>query len=502
MIKNKRILLFDTDAVYIRTAYSIGGRLADFEVEGKLLNKCVGNVYRGRVVNVLKGMQAAFVDIGLDKKAFLSVGGSWDSSDINFDSYTVPPQLDIKSGDDVLVQVVKEEKGGKGARLTQNISLPGRFLVMTPTLEFVGVSRKITDEVRREKLAQIINRHRKPGFGYIARTSSGEASLKDIVGEMQALEMQWEAIAEAYKFTKPCCPVFFEGDIIERTLRDYPPESVDVIVTNDEEVYSRIKSWTAEGNLSDANPEILLHLEQSDMLTAYGVREQINILSKRRADLMCGGYLVIDRTEALTVIDVNTGKYIGSQQLEDTIFSVNMEAADEIARQLRLRNIGGIIVIDFIDMQLSEHKEQVIARLEEAIKSDRIRCRLVGMTGLGLVELTRKKTRNDLSAYLNETCYYCKGDGELQSAYNVVANIAVYLRNVFRDINPSSVIIKCHPDVKQKMFGGLLTHECRTVWADKRIYVLDDPTIHREKFLISSSVDSVLVLPDNAQLLY
>lgn len=501
MNKNKRILFFDTDPVYIRTAYTVGGKLADFEVEGKLLNKYIGNIYRGRVVNVLKGMQAAFVDIGLEKKAFLSVGGAWDDSSIHFDSLAVPKTLNIKSGDDVLVQAVKEEQGGKGARVTHNISLPGRYLVMTPTLEFIGVSRKIADEARREKLLQIINRHRKPGFGYIARTASEEASLKDIIGEMQALEMQWEAITEAYKFTKPCCPVFFEGDIVERTLRDYPPDSVDMIITNDEEVYSRICRLSKEINMSTI-PDVTYYREQSDMLAAYGVREQVNILSKRRAELKSGGYLVIDRTEALTVIDVNTGKYIGSQQLEDTILSVNLEAAEEIARQLRLRNIGGIIIVDFIDMQHIEHKERVIAKLEDALKNDRVRCRIVGMTGLGLVELTRKKTRNDLFAYLNETCQYCKGDGELQSAYNVVANIAVFLKDVFKDINPPSVIIKCHPDVKQKMFGGLLSAECRTVWADKRIYVVDDPLLHREKFLISSSVDSVLVLPDNAHLLY
>lgn len=502
MIRKSSIFI-DVDSSNVRVAMTENNELAEFYIESSSKKKLVGNIYKGVVVNVLQGMQAAFVDIGLEKNAFLYVGDMIiDRSELENHVIDIPEKLTIKPGDEIMVQVVKDEVGTKGARISSNISLPARSVVMTPTLNFFGVSRKIQDEKVREKLLKLVQDHAPKGCGFIIRTVAPEISKREILSEIKSLYKLWEAINQKFKTARPRELIYTEGDLVFRTVRDMLNSNIEHIITNSKEVYDTISEHLVK-SLSVCADKLELYTGKTDMFKSYGIRQKIDMLLDRKVWLKSGGYLIIDKTEALTVIDVNSGKYTGNGTLlEDTVFEVNLEAAVEIARQIRLRNIGGIVVIDFIDMELNEHKEKLLQVLEESLSRDRTKCKVLGMTRLGLVELTRKKVRNDISSYLQDECTMCHGSGRIYSTSSVADRIRTDLMDLFATLNPPAVTVTVNPEVMTKVFTGAFSKECETIWAGKRIYMIPDERLSREIYRIQAEKDKILTLPDTARLVY
>ena len=502
MIRKSSIFI-DVDSSNVRVAMTENNELSEFYIESSSKKKLVGNIYKGVVVNVLQGMQAAFVDIGLEKNAFLYVGDMIiDRSELDNHIIDIPEKLTITPGDEIMVQVVKDEVGTKGARISSNISLPGRSIVMTPTLDFLGVSRKIEDEKVREKLTKIVKSHAPNSCGYIIRTVAPEMSKKEILLEIKSLQKLWEKINQSFKKARPRELIYTEGDLVSRTVRDMLNSNIEHIITNSKEVYDTISDHLVK-SLAVCADKLELYSGKIDMLKSFGIRQKIDMLLDRKVWLKSGGYLIFDKTEALTVIDVNSGKYTGNGNLlEDTVFEVNLEAAIEIARQLRLRNIGGIIVVDFIDMELNEHKEKLLEVFEQYLSRDRTKCKILGMTRLGLVELTRKKMRNDISSYIQDECTVCHGSGRIYSTSSIADKIRTDLMDLFATLNPPAVTITVNPDVMTKIFGGAFSKECETIWSGKRIYMIPDEHLIREIYRIQAEKDKILSLPDSARLVY
>ena len=473
--------------------------LEEFWVERKNINKLVGNIYKGKVMNVLPGMQAAFVNIGLERNAFLYAG------DIVIDGEklegTEQLKINLKAGDSVLCQVEKDQFGTKGARITTNITLPGRVLVYMPQIDYVGVSHKITDEKTKERLVKIASEIKPAGCGVILRTQAQYCDEDELRAEMKELVALWEKI-KADTLKKPAGTlVYKEQDLAIRAVRDMLAD-VDEVVINDEKLYKEFKR--SFPYVEKMRPDIFkFYNGAKDLLQSYDLAEQIDALLKRKVVLKNGAYLIIDRTEALTVIDVNTGKFVGNKNLEETVFETNKIAAAEIARQLRLRNIGGIVVIDFIDMEDLSHREKVLKVLGAELEKDRVKTSLVGLTALGLVELTRKKTRSMIETVMLQPCPYCGGDGYVYGDEHMIMKIRSAITQVFEGVSAKAVVVTVAPSLFNKMFSlRYLEKECQTVWKDKRIYVIPDASMHIEKYKIQSLNSAILDLPDNARMLY
>jgi len=393
--------------------------LAEIFIEKASHQRTVGNIYRGKVCSVLPGMQAAFVDIGLEKNAFLYVGEVVPKNDYTDEDdeagdireYNIADLL--KVGQEVTVQVIKEPVGTKGARVTTHITLPGRQLVLLPNAEYIGVSRRITDDEERAKLKAIAEKLKPPGMGLIVRTASEGMNEEDFTKDLEYLLKLWESIRIKEKAGKvPRC-LHKDLSLIERTVRDLFTPDIERLVINDRTQYEKVLEM-----VRILSPDLLnrvrFYSREYEIFDFYQIEKKIERALSRKVWLKCGGYLVIDKTEALTVIDVNTGKYVGSSDLEETVLKTNLDAAREIAKQIRLRDIGGIIIIDFIDMHKQENQQLILDTLKEALKKDRTKTTIVGMTGLGLIEMTRKKVGCELSILMSTTCPYCGGTGKLQ----------------------------------------------------------------------------------------
>ena len=473
--------------------------LEEFWVERKSINKLVGNIYKGKVMNVLPGMQAAFVNIGLERNAFLYAG------DIVIDGEKLEGaeqlKINLRAGDSVLCQVEKDQFGTKGARITTNITLPGRVLVYMPQIDYVGVSHKITDEKTKERLVKLAEEIKPEGCGVILRTQAQFCDEDELRADMKELVSLWEKIKEDTLKKPAGTLVYKEQDLAIRAVRDMLAD-VDEVVINDEKLYKEFKK--SFPYVEKLRPDIFkFYNGAKDLLQNYELSEQIDALLKRKVVLKNGAYLIIDRTEALTVIDVNTGKFVGNKNLEETVFETNKIAAVEIARQLRLRNIGGIVVIDFIDMEEPEHREKVLEVLGKELEKDRVKTSLVGLTALGLVELTRKKTRSMIETVMLQPCPYCNGDGYVYGDEHMIMKIRAAITQVFEGISAKAVVVTVAPSLFNKMFSlRYLEKECQTVWKDKRIYVIPDPAMHIEKYKIQTLNSAILDLPDNARMLY
>jgi len=394
------------------TALLEDGRLTEFSVERSEGHSIVGNLYKGRVVNVLPGMQAAFVDIGLAKNAFLYVD---DALHPHLDKQPKDkPSISelLKPGDETIVQVMKEPLGGKGARVTTHYSLPGRWLVYMPHADYVGVSKKIEQEQERSRLKNLAEQLREPGEGIILRTNAEGESAEALEEDLKALRSVWNDIRE--RGVAAAAPEELHRDfgLVQRMVRDVFTPDTEEVVIDDEAAYREAASYLRRTAPSLEN-RIRLYEESVPLYDKFGINEQLGKAFQPRIWLRSGGYLVWDRTEALTVIDVNTGKYTGTVDLEETVFRTNMEAALEIARLLRLRDVGGIVIVDFIDMEKEEHRHQVVQQLENSMKRDRTKCQVLGWTRLGLLEITRKKARANVESYFYETCAACKGKGKI-----------------------------------------------------------------------------------------
>ncbi|MDN5347282.1 MAG: ribonuclease [Clostridia bacterium] len=408
-------ILVQMDAGEIAVAVLENGRLVEIYLERSDSQRLVGNIYKGKVINVLPGMQAAFVDIGLEKNAFLYVGDV-----VAFEGEGEKPPRNylqindiLKEGQEILVQVAKEPLGSKGARVTTHISLPGHYVVLMPTVNYIGISRRITDEAERDRLRALAQRVKPRGMGLIIRTAAEHVTLGELRADVESLNQTWKKVRQAARRGKVPRLVYQDLGLLERVFRDLCSEDVERLLTNDRTIYGQISQL-----LRTSHPGLKNRLylrEGADLFGLYGIYSEIDQALKRKVWLKCGGYLIIDQMEALTAIDVNTGKYVGRHNLEETILRTNMEAAVEVARQLRLRNIGGIIIVDFIDMEQPAHRERVLSLLEEELKKDKTRSQVLGLTRLGLVEITRKKARPALGNFLQRDCPYCHGTGKVLS---------------------------------------------------------------------------------------
>ncbi len=499
----KNSIYIDMHASRTKVAVIENDRLAELYVERENSEKLIGNIYKGRVENVLSGMQSAFVNIGLSKNAFLYVhdNSMVDSSELMCSVSRVQP-INDKVGDEIMVQVVKEQFGTKGVRITKDITIPGRYIVLMPNNDYIGISRKITDEKIRERLTNYIDQVKVDGMGYIVRTAAKSATFDEI--KKEAKELYDEYLITLKNYEKANCGqlVRKESSLVERIVRDVLNEDTQELYINNKDTFSELKERFSI--LMPHKMDILHYFDgKGDMFDAFDLNGQMEEILKRKVPLSNGAYLIIDRAEAFTVIDVNTGKYVGENNHEETVFTTNMIACDEIARQLRLRNIGGIIIVDFIDMDMPEHREEVLERLKQAVKKDRIKTMVIGMTSLGLVEITRKKTISMVDKVFLQTCPYCDGDSYVYSEEFIIMKLRADLYKHFSVSDSEAVIIKVNPSVFSKLFIlRTLEQDCQTVWADKRIYVVPDDRLHIENYAIESARSGILDLPNTARMLY
>lgn len=496
----KRILI-DGHAGNIVAALSDGKKLLEYQTEKQNGKIVVGSVFKGRVENVLPGMQGAFVNIGLEKNGYLYTGASLVNKEQLEEAVSLPTTLDVKVGDEIIVQVVKDATGTKGARLTTHLSFASRNLVYMPEYDFVVVSRRIEDEALREKLLSVGEKIKPQKGGLIMRTVAKASDIDYFLEERKYLETVYENILTKAKDLSAPALLYEDGNLAKRMLRDvYTPE-IDEIVVSDYSLYCDVMDVAVQRGGSIVN-KVEYYDKKRDLFTDYGLDEEVDGMLRNKVNLESGAYIIIDKTEALTVIDVNTGKYIGDDSLEKTVFETNLAASDEIARQLRLRNIGGIVIIDFIDMEDEAHREAVVERLKNDLKNDRSRCNVVGMTGLGLVELTRKKTRKESFQSLVKPCPYCKGEGVIFSNDHIVTKIRCALLDVFSE-NYSCAIVDLNGDICDYIFKtGALSKDATKIWRDKRIYLVPHKTYHQECFHVNGENSKVLDLPDKARLLY
>jgi ribonuclease G len=413
-----------------RVAVLLGGVVQELHIERAATRGLLGNIYLGRVARVLPGMQSAFIDIGLERAGFLHVADIWEARQMPSER---PPPIErlLRQGDVTLVQVIKDPIGTKGGRLSTQVSLAGRMLVYLPQDPHIGVSQRIEDEAERTHLREMLTRMLGPGEsgGYIIRTSAEDAKEDDLRADIEYLRKRWKQIEEAAGKVPPETQLYQELSLGQRVLRDVVNEDTATVQIDSRENFVALQAFAAQ-----YVPNVLARLAHYDgerpLFELNQIDEEIEKALARRVDLKSGGYLIIDQTEAMTTIDVNTGGFVGTRNFDDTIFKTNLEAAQSIARQLRLRNLGGIIVLDFIDMANAAHRELVLAELKKALAHDRTRMTVSQFTQLGLVEMTRKRTRESLAHVLCEPCPVCSGRGVLKTARTVCYEI---LREILRE---------------------------------------------------------------------
>lgn len=410
------------------------GKLCDIFIERMLDNQRAGEIYKARVDSVLPGINSAFLNLGDGRNGFLYL------DDVR--------GTEVKPGAEMLVQVVKNARKGKGARVSPRISLAGRYMVLIPEGRETGVSKRIADEEERARLRSAIKEIRPEGYGLIIRTVAegcDEEWLKDDVSELLS---KWEHILRNAANTGAPGLIHKDLGLLERVMRDELTGEVDEIVVDTEEDRENIEALAGKYFPGDGL-DINYYRNKTPIFEVYNVENQLAELLDRKVWLPSGAYLVIDQTEALTVVDVNTGKFIGSKNLNDTVFKTNMEAAAEIARQLRLRAIGGIVVVDFIDMDTDEDRLNLTGQLQELFKSDRYKARVYGVTGLGLVEITRKRARTDIRAALSRGCPFCAGLGQVMKEENVAMQIKRFIRKVSASAKSEALLIEVYPAIAE-----------------------------------------------------
>jgi ribonuclease G len=467
----------------------------------------VGNVYLGKVVRVLPGMQAAFVDIGLERAAFLYVGDIFspmlghkhdEEEEVDEPDLTVAedgPQGEaprpgqpliqdlLSEGQDVVVQVAKDPIGTKGARVTTHITLPGRYLVFMPTVDHVGISRRIDRDKERRRLREFVEKNRPKGAGFIVRTICQNQTNVTLKQDMTYLLGIWDKIQEAQKHRKSPAPLHIDHGLVLRLVRDAFHDDVDRMVVDTPKVYEEVCAFMDEFS-PQLKEKVHMYKGMEPVFDTFHVEAQISRSLSRKVWLKSGGYLVIDQTEALVAIDVNSGRYVGQTSLEDTTLKINLEAVKEVVYQLRLRNIGGIIIIDFIDMDKEQNRDKVYRALDEELKKDRARTNVLKISELGLVEMTRKRVQEDLVRYLSEPCMYCEGRGSLRSRQTVCYEIFREVqRECTRAIGKETVFVNTHPAVADMLYGDeFSTLELLEQRIGKRVVVRALQHLHPERF--------------------
>jgi ribonuclease G len=442
-----------------RAAILENGVVQELHIERTSRRGLVSNLYKGRVSRVLPGMQAAFVEIGLERTAFLhaaDIARSASDDTLANGAASLPPLEDIRrlvnAGDDILVQVIKDPIGTKGARLTTFVALPSRYLVYMPRGESIGVSARIEDEAERTRLKSLLGElvTDAAGGGYIVRTAAQGASADSLREDMAYLARLWEHVRARAAEVAPGTVVHEDLPLSLRVLRDELARGVSRVLVDSAREHAHMREFAA-AFMPEAVPVVELYAGPRPIFDLNGVEEEIAKALDRKVPLKSGGHLVIDQTEAMTTIDVNTGAYVGHRNLEETIFRTNLEAAVSIARQLRLRNLGGIIIIDFIDMRDEPHRRAVLAALERALAPDRAQTHIVSLSPLGLVEMTRKRTRESLEHLLCEPCPSCEGRGFVRTPETVCNEIFREIVRQSRQFASRELLILAHQDVVDRL---------------------------------------------------
>jgi ribonuclease G len=491
----RKQIMVSQDGRELRVAILEDGRTVEYYAERQVNPAClVGNIYKGRVANVLPGMQAAFVDIGLEKNAFLYIDDALAGMQAGHSPDRKPKITELlREGQEIFVQVSKEPVGTKGARVTTQLTLAGRYLVLMPGSPYIGVSRRIENEEERERIRLIAERVRDPETGVIVRTAAEGVEEKLLEQDYQFLRGVYERMKKSAKAVRTPGVVYRDLDLLARSVRDFFTEDVEEYWIDDHEGYETVREL-----LGHTMPHLLervhLYKGRENLFAAHRVEQELEKALRRKVWLKSGGYLVIDQTEALTAIDINTGKYIGSSSLEETVLKTNLEAAREIARQLRLRDIGGIIIVDFIDMRDPEHQEQVLAELKEQLKKDRTRAHILGLTQLGLLEMTRKKVRQALEEGMMRSCPYCEGKGKVFSEETMAARIERELADYVRGLEHEAVLVECHPQVAAQLIGPGGHHLRRLEESfGTRVYIKGRESLHlaEHRILWAGTVEEV-----------
>ncbi len=521
------------------------GVLSELSIERDSESQVAGNIYMGRINRVLPGMQAAFVDIGLEKAAFLYVAdvvpdlfeGMDDDDDDNGDngngdardasdeaasegnaeggnggepapgakpeergrggrfnrgrrpSRRGPmPRIEniVKEGQTIVVQIAKEPINTKGARVTSHISLPGRYLVYMPTVNHVGVSRRISSYEERMRLKQILRDNAPPTGGFIARTNCVGTPTEKIVEDIKNLVEIWQKVYERQEKSKPPSLLYTDLDIVLRAVRDNFSTEIDRLVIDSEQHYNEVRAFT-ERFMPELTSRVEYYKKDTPIFDVYGIETEINRALAKKIWLKSGGYLIIDSSEALTSVDVNTGRFVGKKDFEETILTTNLEAVEEISYQLKLRSIGGIIILDFIDMNRFSHRMRVYHTLKEALRRDRVKTTISKISDLGLIEMTRKRTRESLTQMLSTTCTQCHGTGYVKTPLTVAFETFREVKRVFPTITGKSLLIRTNPKVAKVLFNegrGRLEQVEKNI--QKRIVIESDEKMHIEQFEISS----------------
>ena len=427
-----------------RVAVTEQGAVQELHIERDSSRGLVGNVYLGRVCRVLPGMQSAFVEIGLPRAAFLHVADIWAARNAN-GTEQKPIEKILSEGQTLLVQVVKDPIGSKGARLSTQVSIAGRLLVYLPQDPHIGISQRIEDEAEREHLREKVHSLIPPGEtgGFIVRTVAEAASDAELNADIEYLVTLWKQIQLAAQSAAPQELLYQDLSLATRVLRDLVTDSTERIIVDSRETFAKVLEF-ASRYTRQALPILEHYTGEPPLFDLFAIEDEIQKALARRVDLKSGGYVIIDQTEALTTIDVNTGGFVSGRSFDDTIFKTNLEASQSIARQLRLRNLGGIIIVDFIDMDSQEHRDAVLAEFKKALSRDRTRVTVNGFSQLGLVEMTRKRTRESLAHVLCEPCPVCEGRGELKASqticYEILRESRAFKAKEFRVLASQPVI--------------------------------------------------------------
>jgi ribonuclease G len=497
-------LVLSVEKLETRVALLEGGRLEEYSVERKSSRNIVGSVYKGKVKNIEMGLKAMFVDIGFEKNAFLHF---WDAIPAALDSGI--EEIDRKSnkrprkritvkdipsiypvGSDVIVQVTKGPIGTKGPRVTTNLSFAGRYLVLMPFSDRSGISRKIEEPKERERLRKVLRQLEIPeGVGVIIRTVGEGQRARYFVRDLRVLLDQWAKVDQAIRDNPSPCRLFEEPDLVERTVRDFLTEEINEILCDDRGATDRMTDMIGQISRRARN-RVRYYDGGTPIFETYGIQKQIDDAFHRQVWLKCGGYIVIDETEALVAIDVNTGRNKGGRDVEKTILQTNLEAADEIARQLRLRNIGGLIIADFIDMKSRRDQQAVYNLMKERLKRDKARTHVLPISQLGLMEMTRQRAQESLSDTIYENCPYCGGRGVVKTTMSTSVELHRTLNTVMRRYQDSihDIRVILNPDVLKRLKeeDEELLVELERRYAG-RLMFRGDPAFHHEKFVITDA---------------
>ncbi|QXZ11162.1 ribonuclease G [Comamonas sp. Y33R10-2] len=440
-----------------RVAIIENGAVQELHMERPLERGLVGNIYLGKVSRVLPGMQSAFIDIGLERAAFLHVADVWQRQDggeapmfARKDQSQVPIEKQVFEGQSLLVQVIKDPIGTKGARLSTQISIAGRLLVFLPQDDHIGISQKIPQNERdalRARLQELVGtKATGGGGGFILRTNGEESSEAELADDIRYLRKTWARIKDSAQKLPVMSVLHQDLNLLQRVLRDLVGEGTQSIRIDSTEQFALLKSFGQE-YMPAAVPKLALYKGERPIFDLYSIDEEIARALGRRVDLKSGGYLIVDQTEALTTIDVNTGGYVGARNFDETIFKTNLEAAHAIARQLRLRNLGGIIIVDFIDMVREDHQAEVLSEFRRQLGRDRVKTMAGSFSQLGLLEMTRKRTRESLAHMLCEPCSACSGKGDVKTARSVCYEVLREILREARQFNPREFRVVASPKV-------------------------------------------------------